>query len=89
MGKKDNLGKNSIIQHCIQTGQTLSIEQAPRMLPLDKKETSAAEVKSMIKTYVKLTMGFSHRFCGAICKSVRFRINYRKWNAFTVKDSYS
>lgn len=89
---KDDLGKTNLVYHKIDTGNAKPVKQAPRRLPLTRKEVAEQEVKRMLKAGV-ITPSKSPWASPIVLvkkadSSVRFCIDYRKLNELTIKDSY-
>ena len=89
---KYDLGRTSIVQHEFFKGDHPPIKQAPRHLPLNKREIVKKEVDSMLQNgiIVKSTSPWSSPIV-LVTKcdnSTRLCIDYRALNEVTRKDSY-
>ena len=80
------------MQHKIDTGDHKIIKQAPRRLPLNKRETAEKEVKAMLTNNIfePSTSAWSSSVVLVEKKdhSTRFCVDYRAQNDITSKDSY-
>ncbi len=89
---KCDLGVTNIIQHQINTGDSAPIKQAPRRLPILKRETVKDEIDKMLQNGIiePSTSPWASPIVLVTKKdgSVRFCIDYRRLNAVTYKDSY-
>lgn len=89
---KDDLGRTDIAKHKINTGDTPPIKQAPRRLPLSKKEIMKTEIDRMLKQGIiePSQSPWSSPIVLVTKKdgSTRFCVDYRKLNNVTYKDSY-
>ena len=54
---KGDIGRCSLVEHHIHTANNLPIKQAPRRLPLLKRETATAEIKQMLEQDLITTVG--------------------------------
>ncbi|GBM54305.1 Retrovirus-related Pol polyprotein from transposon 297 [Araneus ventricosus] len=85
-------GRCNMTQHRINTGNHPPIKQYPRRLPLAKKEVAGRLVKDMVDNGI--TEESSGPWASPIVLvkkkdgSTRFRVDYRKLNEITIKDSY-
>ena len=89
---KDDLGRTSLFQHKIPTGDAPAIRQHPRRLPFAKRADCAKEVERMLNMGV-ITPSMSPWASPVVMVkkkygSWRFCIDYRKVNSVTKKDSY-
>lgn len=89
---KCDLGVTNIVQHQINTGDSAPIKQAPRRLPILKRETVKDEIDKMLQNGIiePSTSPWASPIVLVTKKdgSVRFCIDYRRLNAVTHKDSY-
>ena len=88
----DDLGRTSVAQHCINTGNTRLIRQNPRRLPLSQRETAEEEIEKMLKHGVIEPSSSPWASPVVLVRkkdgSTRFCVDYRLVNAATIKDSY-
>ena len=89
---KNDLGRTDIVKHKINTGDTAPIKQAPRRLPLAKREIMKTEIDRMLKQGIiePSQSPWSAPIVLVTKKdgSTRFCVDYRKLNSVTYKDSY-
>ena len=89
---KHDLGRTSIVQHEIFTGDHPPIKQAPRRMPLNKREIVQKEVQAMLENGIiePSTSPWSSPIVLVEKKDhfTRFCIDYRALNEITRKDSY-
>lgn len=89
---KFDLGRTDLVQHKIDTGDHKPIKQAPRRLPLNKREIAEKEVQSMLENNIiePSTSAWSSQVVLVEKKdhSTRFCVDYRTLNDLTRKDSY-
>ena len=89
---RTDLGRTNVTNHKIDTGSTIPIRQAPRRLPLFKREEARVAVQEMRKQGViePPTSPWASPIVLVRKKdgSTRFCVDYRKLNAVTKKDSY-
>ena len=89
---RTDLERTSLSSHKIDTGSTLPIRQAPRRLPLFRREEARVAVQEMRKQGViePSTSPWASPIVLVRKKdgSTRFCVDYRKLNAVTKKDSY-
>ena len=89
---KYDLGRTDLVQHKIDTGDHKPIKQAPRRLPLNKREIAEKEVKAMLANNIiePSTSAWSSPVVLVEKKdhSTRFCVDYRALNDITSKDSY-
>lgn len=88
----DDLGRSDKVQHRINTGQAVPIKQAPRRLPIGKRETEKAEVEKLLdRGLIEPSISAWSSPTVLVNKkdgSTRLCIDYRKLNDVTVKDAY-
>ena len=89
---KYDLGRTTIVQHEIDTGDHPPIKQAPRRMPLAKKEVVRKEVEAMLQNGIiePSVSPWSSPIVLVEKKdhSTRFCVDYRALNDVTRKDSY-
>ena len=89
---KHDLGRTSIVQHEIFTGDRPPIKQGPRRMPLNKREIVQKEVQAMLENRIiePSTSPWSSPIVLVEKKdhSTRFCIDYQVLNEITRKDSY-
>lgn len=89
---KYDLGHTTIVRHEIFTGDHPPIKQAPRRMPLTKREVVQKEVQSMLQNGIiePSTSPWSSPIVLVEKKdhSTRFCVDYRALNEITRKDSY-
>ena len=89
---KHDLGRTSFVQHDIFTGDHPPIKQAPRRMPLNKREIAQKEVQAMLENGIiePSTSPWSSPIVLVKKKdhTTRFCIDYRALNEITRKDSY-
>ena len=89
---KKDLGYTDVVTHSINTGDNPPIKQAPRRIPLTKKDAAYAEIHKMIETDVIIPSQspWSSPIVLAMKPdgSIRFCVDYRKLNDITKKDAY-
>ena len=89
---KTDLGYTDIITHSINTGDHPPIKQAPRRIPLSKKDAAYAEIHRMADADViePSNSPWSSPIVLVVKPdgSIRFCIDYRKINDVTKKDAY-
>ena len=73
----DDLGETDIVQHEINTGSAKPIKLPPRRVPLAFQGEETIEVEKMLRNEVRKKDG-----------TVRFCIDYRRFNSVTVRDAY-
>ncbi|GBM14975.1 hypothetical protein AVEN_62180-1, partial [Araneus ventricosus] len=87
-----DVGRCSMTQHRIKTGNHPSLKQYPRRLSLAKKEEAECLVKKMIDNgIIEESSGPSVSPIVLVKKKnglTRFSVDYRKINEITIKDSY-
>ena len=88
----NDLGHSTIFPHKIDTGDTRPIHQAPRRLPLSKKQVAEKEVKRMLDMDI-IEPSISPWSSPIVLVNkktgdVRFCIDFRKVNDVTKKDSF-
>ena len=88
----DDIGRTSITQHKINTGNANPIRQQARRLPFGKRETEKTELKKMIDRGIvePSNSPWASNIVLATKKDgkVRFCVDYRRLNDVTVKDAY-
>ena len=87
-----DLGKTDLVQHEIQTGDTKPIKQAPRRIPIHRREL-VAELVAEMKTKGVIEDSSSPWASPIVLVqkkdgSLRFCVDYRRLNAVTEKDAY-
>jgi transposase InsO family protein len=87
-----DLGRTSVVQHDIDTGNTHPIRQPHRRLPMAQQEVCDKEIQSMLDKGV-IERGQSPWASPVVLVkkkdgSVRFCVDYRKLNAATTFDAY-
>ena len=90
---KADLGKTSLFQHRINTGNSAPIKQRPRRVPMSKRQVERDEIEKMLENDI-ITPSNSPWSSPIVLVtkkdgSCRFCIDYRKLNDVTIKDSYS
>ena len=89
---KGDIGRCTLIEHRIHTGNNPPIKQAPRRLPLVKREAATAEIKKMLENDIiepsKSPWSAPITLVKKKDSSYRFCIDYRKLNEATSKDSF-
>lgn len=89
---KDDLGETDCVLHIINTGQARFIKQAPRRIPIYQKEEVSQELKRMLDIGVIKPSKSPWASPIVIVRksdgSIRFCVDDRKVNEFTIKDSY-
>ncbi|KAG6464703.1 hypothetical protein O3G_MSEX014678 [Manduca sexta] len=87
-----DMGKTSLVQHKINTGNELPIRQRPRRLPVAKEKEVDTMIQGMLKDGV--IEPSSSPWCSPVVLvkkkdgSMRFCVDYRRLNDITKKDSY-
>lgn len=88
----DDLGRTDRVLHKINTGNAVPIRQAPRRLPLGKKEIEKEEIQKMLKRDVIEPSKSPWASPIVLVKkkdgTMRFCIDYRKVNQVVIKDAY-
>ena len=89
---KDDLGRTSIVQHRISTGDAVPIKQPTRRRPISQKAAEREEIAAMLeKGVIEPSMSPWASPVVLVTKkdgSLRFCVDFRKVNALTCKDSY-
>lgn len=89
---KGDIGRCSLVEHRIHTANNPPIKQAPRRLPILKREAATTEVKRMLDqdliTPSKSPWSSPITLVKKKDGSLRFCIDYRKLNEVTRKDSF-
>ena len=89
---KGDIYRCTLIEHRIHTGNNPPIKQAPRRLPLVKREAATAEIKKMLENDIiepsKSPWSAPITLVKKKDSSYRFCIDYRKLNEATSKDSF-
>jgi hypothetical protein len=92
MGPDGKLGKTSLVQHTIDTGNSSPVRQAARRLPISKKETVKTEIENMLKEGIVVPSNSPWASPIVLVTkkdgSTRFCIDYRQLNSITRKDAY-
>ena len=92
MTTKDVIGRTSLVQHKINTGDHAPIKQQPRREPLGLQGTVKEEIKKMEEKGVIEASQSPWASPIVLVKkkdgSIRFCVDYRKLNAVTQKDAY-
>ena len=89
---KSDLGKTDVVEHEINTGDSMPIKQPPRRQPLKYKEAEKEHVKQMYED--DLIEPASGPWASPILfvrkkdGSLRFCVDYRKLNSVTIKDAH-
>ena len=87
-----DLGRTSIVQHCIDTGDHPPIKQAPRRVPMHQQGTVRQHVDDMLQHGVVQPSTSPWAAPIVLVKkkdgSTRFCVDYRKLNDVTRKDAY-
>ncbi|MCG8034214.1 MAG: retroviral-like aspartic protease family protein, partial [Candidatus Thiodiazotropha taylori] len=89
---KYDLGCTSLVTHSIDTQGHRPIKQAPRRLPINKRDVAEREVQAMLDN--NIVQPSSSSWASPIVlvekkdKSTRFCVDYRALNEITKKDSY-
>ena len=87
------LGRTSLIKHKINTGSAFPIKQAPRRMPLAKREIAEAEIDKMLKEDIIEPSNSPWSSPVVLVNkkdgSPRFCVDFRKLNGVTEKDAYS
>ena len=88
----DDLSQTDRVQHRINTGTAKPIRQAPRRLPIDKREIEKAEIDKMLGRKVIEPSKSPWSSPVVLVKkkdgSTRFCIDYRALNQVMIKDAY-
>jgi len=86
------LGTTTLVKHTIDTGDTLPIKQAPRRVPLHKRQIVTDEINKMLDSHtIRPSVSPWSSSIVLVTKkdgSVRFCIDYRTLNSVTKKDAY-
>ena len=86
------LGRTSLIKHKINTGSASPIKQAPRRMPLAKREIAEAEIDKMLKEDIIEPSNSPWSSPVVLVNkkdgSPRFCVDFRKLNGVTEKDAY-
>ena len=89
---KGDIGRCTLMEHRIHTGNNHPIKQAPRRLPLLKREAATAETKRMLEQDLIIPSKSAWSSPITLVKkkdgSYRFCVDYRKLNEATLKDSF-
>ena len=89
---KKDLGRASLVKHCINTGTALPVQKPPRRIPLGKRQIEKEEIKAMLDRGViqPSTSPWASPVVLVMKKdgSTRFCVDYRGLNDLTVKDAY-
>ena len=89
---KGDIGRCTLVEHRINTGNSNPIKQAQRRLPLLKREAATAETKRMLEQDLIVPSKSAWSSPITLVKkkdaSYRFCVDYRKLNEVTVKDSF-
>ncbi len=88
----DDLGKTSLVQHTINTGDYQPVRQPPRRQPMERRAAEREQIEKMLKAGI-IEPSTSPWASGIVLVpkkdgTVRFCVDYRILNALTVKDSY-
>ena len=87
-----DMGLTNLVEHTINTGDSLPIKQHPRRIPLAKMKEAQDEIREMLDKGVIETSDSPWSSPIVLVKkkdgSIRFCIDYRKLNDKTIKDSY-
>jgi transposase InsO family protein len=88
----EDLGQTDRVKHSIDTGTAKPIRQAPRRLPIGKRDTEKQEIDKMLERGViePSNSAWSSPIVLVTKKdgSTRFCVDYRSLNDVTVKDAY-
>ena len=89
---RNDIGYTDVITHSINTGDNTPIKQAPRRIPLSKKEAAYAEIHRMAEADVIEPSNSPWSSPIVLVPkpdgSIRFCVDYRKLNDVTKKDAY-
>ena len=87
-----DIGRTEMIEHTIDTGQALPVKQHPRRVPLSKIQEVEAEIEKMAEQGIIEPSTSPWCFPVVISRkkdsSIRFAIDFRLLNHYTVKDSH-
>jgi hypothetical protein len=81
-----------LVEHTINTGNAPPVRQAPRRVPLSKRDEADQEIKMMERKGI--IQPSTSPWCSPVCLvtkkdgSVRFCIDFRRLNDITIKDSH-
>ena len=87
-----DIGRTEMIEHTIDTGQALPVKQHPRRVPLSKIQEAEAEIEKMAEQGI--IEPSTSPWCSPVVilrkkdSSIRFAIDFRLLNHYTVKDSH-
>ena len=87
-----DIGRTEMIEHTIDTGQALPVKQHPRRVPLSKIQEAEAEIEKMAEQGI--IEPSTSPWCSPVIilrkkdSSIRFAIDFRLLNHYTVKDSH-
>ena len=88
----NNPGRTNVVKHCIDTGGARLIRQAPRSVPLAKRDTVGQIIKEMSESGVIEPSASPWSSPVVLVKKkdgqLRFCVDYRRLNDVTKKDSY-
>uniref|UniRef100_W8B595 RNA-directed DNA polymerase n=1 Tax=Ceratitis capitata TaxID=7213 RepID=W8B595_CERCA len=88
----NNPGRTNVVKHCIDTGGARPIRQAPRSVPLAKRDTVGQIIKEMSESGVIEPSASPWSSPVVLVKKkdgqLRFCVDYRRLNDVTKKDSY-
>ena len=86
------MGRTSLVQHTIDTGNARPIKQAPRRLPIHQRKEAEQHVTQMLDQGVIEKSNSPWASPVVLVKkkdgSTRFCVDYRKLNEVTRKDAY-
>ena len=90
--RPDELGRTTVMQHCIDTGNAAPIRQQARRVPLPRRETVHTLLNDMLEKGIISPSKSPWASPIVLVKkkdgSIRFCIDYRKINGVTRKDAY-
>ena len=87
-----DVGRTSLVQHCIDTGDSSPVRQAPRRIPIHLQGEVNNMISEMLKADIIRPSESPWASSVVLVKkkdgSLRFCVDYRRLNSVTKKDSY-